>query len=307
MRNLFLILLLLISFSAYSEDLGIKSYFHQDVFGSVVAISNENAEFNFHEEYTPYGEGNKDPNLSNKNSIRYESKFTDSETGLVDFGARLYSPFLGRFLSIDPVKFIESTPASFNRYSYARNNPYMYKDPDGEFALPLFIPAIVTAILATNNAQAPTSPSDMHPMVDTKTFESGVALAGTAGLSRSSNIKSIDSLASRTYRKLFSDAPKSSGKIDVEGIYEFVDTSGKKYCGQSCNIPRRLKEHIQSGKLAPNESVITKEVLGGKTAREVAETKRLLELTGGVPVRFSDKVSNKVSPIGPNRSHLLND
>lgn len=46
-------------------------------------------------------------------------------------------------------------------------------------------------------------------------------------------------------------------------------------------------------------------VLGGKTAREIAEHKRIQKITGGVPARLSDKVANKVDPIGPGRRHLL--
>lgn len=68
-----------------------------------------------------------------------------------------------------------------------------------------------------------------------------------------------------------------------------------------------LDQHVKSGKLDTNQSASTTEVLGGKTAREIAEHKRIQEITGGVPARFSDKVSNKVDPIGPNRRHLLDD
>lgn len=103
----------------------------------------------------------------------------------------------------------------------------------------------------------------------------------------------------------FSNVTKSTGKTAKEGIYELTDTAGKKYCGQSCNIPNCLKQHQKTGKLDSNQSVQTTEVLGGKTAREIAEHKRIQGITGGVPARFSDKVSNKVDPIGPNRSHLL--
>src|SRR5690606_14925186 len=96
-----------------------------------------------------------------------------------------------------------------------------------------------------------------------------------------------------------------SDKNVKEGIYEFTDTSGKQYCGQSCNIPIRLKQHVKSGKLDPGQSISTVEVLGGKTAREIAEHKRIRELTDNVPARFSEKVSNKVDPIGPAREYLL--
>ncbi|MFC4323294.1 RHS repeat-associated core domain-containing protein [Litchfieldia salsa] len=91
-----------------------------------------------------------------------------------------------------------------------------------------------------------------------------------------------------------------------EGIYEFFDNkTGKPYIGQSKNIKNRLKQHEKSGKYDPNSSVKLTEVKGGKTSREIAEHKRIQEITGGVPARFSDKVANKVDPIGQSRRHLL--
>src|SRR3546814_9371961 len=46
---------------------------------------------------------------------------------------RYYDPFLGRFLSVDPVTAEGGTGANFNRYWYANNNPYRFTDPDGRF------------------------------------------------------------------------------------------------------------------------------------------------------------------------------
>lgn len=45
--------------------------------------------------------------------------------------ARFYDPLVGRFLSTDPIHFADDNPFSFNRYSYANNNPYRFTDPDG--------------------------------------------------------------------------------------------------------------------------------------------------------------------------------
>ncbi|GHB58824.1 hypothetical protein GCM10008107_04860 [Psychrosphaera saromensis] len=46
--------------------------------------------------------------------------------------ARYYDPVIGRFYSNDPVGYVDRNPVnSFNRYSYASNNPYKYVDPDG--------------------------------------------------------------------------------------------------------------------------------------------------------------------------------
>ena len=39
-----------------------------------------------------------------------------------------YIPALAR---VDPKRFDESNPHSFNRYAYANNNPYRFVDPDG--------------------------------------------------------------------------------------------------------------------------------------------------------------------------------
>ena len=88
-----------------------------------------------------------------------------------------------------------------------------------------------------------------------------------------------------------------------QGIYEFTATSGKTYVGQSQNIPHRLQQHIKAGKLSPDElpNVKVTPVSGGKTAREIAEQRRIDEL-GGI---FN--LENKVNPIGSHRRHLLKE
>jgi len=86
-----------------------------------------------------------------------------------------------------------------------------------------------------------------------------------------------------------------------EGIYEFTAASGKTYVGQSGDIAARLEQHLASGKLleADLSTVETTEVLGGKTAREIAEQLRINEL-GGV-----NNLENVRNPIGPARQYLL--
>ena len=45
-----------------------------------------------------------------------------------------------RFLSMDPAPVEPNNPQTFNRYSYANNNPYQYTDPDGRDAVPIVFP-----------------------------------------------------------------------------------------------------------------------------------------------------------------------
>ncbi len=64
---------------------------------------------------------------------RSSGKERDTETGLDYFGARYYGNSTGRFTSPDPL--LNSgrpwDPQTWNRYSYARNNPLVRIDPDG--------------------------------------------------------------------------------------------------------------------------------------------------------------------------------
>jgi len=96
-------------------------------------------------------------------------------------------------------------------------------------------------------------------------------------------------------------------QIPNKGIYEFPDlkAANKPYVGQSGNIPNRLQQHKQAGRLAPDVTPQVTPVQGGKTAREIAEHKRIQEITGGVPASKSNAVSNKRDPIGPNRKYLI--
>jgi len=63
---------------------------------------------------------------------------------------RLYDPVIGRFFSPDKYVANSSFTQDFNRYSYARNNPLMYTDPDGEFLW--FMPLIAIGVSAIVSA-----------------------------------------------------------------------------------------------------------------------------------------------------------
>lgn len=106
------------------------TYFHNDALGSPVAATDEAGNIKWREEYLPYGERLLKQE-GGTNDTWFTGKQEDKATGLSYFGARWYDPVLGHFMEIDPVGFQEDNIHSFNRYSYANNNPYAFVDPDG--------------------------------------------------------------------------------------------------------------------------------------------------------------------------------
>jgi hypothetical protein len=74
----------------------------------------------------------------------------------------MYDPILGRMLSPDPYVVDAGFSQDFNRYSYARNNPLVYTDPDGEWIIGLAILAVFT-YLKTAHDQTPAGKNDGNP------------------------------------------------------------------------------------------------------------------------------------------------
>jgi RHS repeat-associated protein len=56
------------------------------------------------------------------------------EFKLINMNGRVYDPLVGRFISPDPFVQMPDYSQSYNRYSYAFNNPLRFSDPSGFFA-----------------------------------------------------------------------------------------------------------------------------------------------------------------------------
>ncbi|MBA3722214.1 MAG: hypothetical protein H0W88_07425 [Parachlamydiaceae bacterium] len=68
---------------------------------------------------------------------------------LIMFTHRFYNPKIMRWQTVDPLGFVEG----MNLYKYNRNNPFLYTDPDGRFAIVL--PLIVVALGGTTAIALP--------------------------------------------------------------------------------------------------------------------------------------------------------
>jgi RHS repeat-associated protein len=114
---------------AEANNLSGVSYSHTDALGSPVARTNVAAQITSRTRYEPYGATAAG---TNPTGIGFTGHVNDADTGLVYMQQRYYEPLAGRFLSVDPVTTSGKDGGSFNRYAYAENNPYKFKDPDGQ-------------------------------------------------------------------------------------------------------------------------------------------------------------------------------
>jgi RHS repeat-associated protein len=108
-----------------------RLWYHTDIAGSVLARS-DSAGNVVRFDYQSWGEPWTAPTAAGDR--QYNGRVFDPGTGFHDYGARMYWPEIGRFISVDSVGPDTGNPTTFNRYAYVLNNPYKYTDPNGRWA-----------------------------------------------------------------------------------------------------------------------------------------------------------------------------
>ncbi|QMU30142.1 RHS repeat protein [Adhaeribacter radiodurans] len=110
-------------------------FYHQDVLGSVTQLTNFSGNVVEKYNYDVFGS----PTIKNatqitlatsayKNRLLFTGRELTQELGLYDFRNRMYSPSLGKFLQLDPIRF---DARDYNLYRYVGNNPLNNVDPFG--------------------------------------------------------------------------------------------------------------------------------------------------------------------------------
>src|SRR5688500_5322716 len=102
-------------------------YTLKDHLGSASVVTDASGNILGENRYYPYGE-----TRLTTGTIFTDKLFTGQREmvglGIYHYGARFYSPKLGRFLSPDTFVPGAANPQAYNRYSYVLNNPLKYID-----------------------------------------------------------------------------------------------------------------------------------------------------------------------------------
>jgi RHS repeat-associated protein len=134
---------------------GERQWYHTDSLGSVVARTDSTGAVVARLDYQPWGE---QWSVAGQGGDRqYNGRVYDPGTGFHDYGARMYWPQIGRFISADSVMGSPGNPMTLNRYSYVLNNPNKFTDPSGHN--PLLVGALIALLFIENDQNANLAPA----------------------------------------------------------------------------------------------------------------------------------------------------
>jgi RHS repeat-associated protein len=127
-------------FSAQAPTVTGTEYLIADHLGSTRMATNSSGVCLQLHDYLPFGEdaintlGGRTGCYGTSDGVaeKFTGKERDGETTLDFFDVRYFSGAQGRFTSPDPVSGSPYDSQSWNMYPYARNNPLLYTDPDGQ-------------------------------------------------------------------------------------------------------------------------------------------------------------------------------
>ena len=102
----------------------------KDHLGSASVVTNSTGAIVGEQRYYPYGETRITSGTIYTDKL-YTGQREMTGLGIYHYGARFYSPKLGRFLSPDSIVPGAANPQAWNRYSYVLGNPLKYTDPSG--------------------------------------------------------------------------------------------------------------------------------------------------------------------------------
>ena len=117
---------------------GTLHYVHQDHLGSASLQTSGSGTYERYEFRGPFGQpwasGESASTLATDLQYTDQRSFESSLGSLYFYGSRWYSPVVGRFLQPDSLVPGAGSRQTFNRFTYAQNNPIKFADPTGHDA-----------------------------------------------------------------------------------------------------------------------------------------------------------------------------
>ena len=129
-----------------------RYFYHKDHLGSSTVMTDKEAVEIEYSDYLPFGHQREHTGTS-VTDYKFTDQEYDASSGLYNYDARLYDPVVGRFVSADSIIPDWYDPQALGRYTYARNNPLKYTDPDGH-VIQLVVPAVITTAVTSAAAVA---------------------------------------------------------------------------------------------------------------------------------------------------------
>lgn len=139
-------------FAERSPD-GTLKFYHNDHLGSASLMTDTSGNIIRRQAYMPFGE-DRPESIFGSFVPKYQFNFKEKESsGFYDYGARLYNPATGRWISADT-----DTTDGINRYTYVSNNPLKYTDPTGhqQFSAELHRQVVKEAVEGLGHQQSVT-------------------------------------------------------------------------------------------------------------------------------------------------------
>jgi RHS repeat-associated protein len=113
-------------------------YLHNDQLGSIETLTDNLGKIVERRKYDPFGAPRNSQNLNLPSTppstyirLGFSAHENDTEFALLNLKGRMYDAKVGRFLSADPLVGNPFSSQSYNRYTYAANNPLTFTDPSG--------------------------------------------------------------------------------------------------------------------------------------------------------------------------------
>ena len=174
------------------KDNSSKYFYVRDYLQNILGIVDQNGKLVVKYKYDAYGnskgiEDTSGCNLGTRNPFRYKGYYYDDDAEMYYCKSRFYVPKWRRWLNNDSINYLEPQNITcLNLFAYCNNNPVMYVDPTGDFAisiLALIIGGIIGACIGFGTAAYIDSKDGQMFNGDVKWYDylGATALGGVVG------------------------------------------------------------------------------------------------------------------------------